>query len=558
MNPYSLFNKIKNTEAYVIWDHMLGESENAQAEKAARFLRFIESQSIANPDGATAEFARNLRSLLRPGADSRIDLASAYAGLEGMLNEILNQLPSVLGNADCRKALKYKELCNSKKYREEVLAPYQASVRNFNPNSMLGEIILCMAVVKECRQIKKDQHLEKKSSKSDSALFEDDDVLCEILSHGCCQFYYYKLYKEETTINVEQAMVDVTNFLKSHPGQLVSTLMREKTSANVKDFGLKIKLFAISKYDTKSALPLLTTIDQLCDYRNKLNHGAFHTDEVKELTSSSRTERKKLALFRKYEHADAAATMLIVLIMLVNDKSDIKISKTQLLGYKMQYYASYAPIWAINRSAMLGAESLIYVVPKLISFGIPAALLILAFSHVGQDMTPKYLEPEHTIAAYDAMLDGDTNRLIAIRDKEHFTSYNKSTRAVRETKPASQTTWRLYHKPKKEYKNGRNLYSNPSVDFYPMQSQLDDYMKTQLRILANEAISYADGNPLRLGVGTAATSIELEHNPELHNVRYAAVEAYLKSILPSNITIERLDRDECHVSVDFYIIPNET
>lgn len=55
----------------------------------------------------------------------------------------------------------------------------------------------------------------------------------------------------------------------------------------------------------------------------------------------------------------------------------------------------------------------------------------------------------------------------------------------------------------------------------------------------------------------SATSVELEHNPVLHDVRYAAVEAYLRSILPPNISVERLDRKEHHVSVNFYIIPND-
>lgn len=559
MNPYSLITKIKKSMAYIKWGALLGESENEQAEKAARFLTFINSRSEYNPNGATAEFARNLDSLLRPGADSRIDLASAYAGLEGMFNEIFNQLPSPLGNADCRKALKYDELCNSKKYREEVLAPYRASVKNFNPNSMLGEIIFCMAVINECRKVKKDPRFGSESHGGDSNKSEDERIKNALvdISLGVFQFYYYKLYAGSNNISEDTLQGHVTNFLKSHPGQLVSGIMGNQDLLNVKDFGQKINLFAITKYGTKSALPLLSVIDQVCEYRNKLNHGALHSDEVREHISSSRNEREKLAKRRKSQHAEAVAAMLVLLIMLVYDKVDIRISKTKLLGYKLAYYASYAPVWTVNRAAMLGTGTILYVIPKLLSIGLPVALLILAFAQVGSDMTPKGLDPEMKLAAFDAMLDGDTARLIALRDKDHFDSFSKSTRSVRETKPASETTWRLQEKTNKEFKNGRNLYPHPRVDFYPMQSQLDDYMKTQLRILANEVVKYADGNPVRLGVGSSATSVELEHNPRLHDVRYAAVEAYLRSILPQNISVERLDRKEHHVSVNFYIIPND-
>lgn len=97
MNPYSLIARIKKSSADTSgWGRMLGNSENQQAEKAAKLLRFMQSCCETNPNGATAEFARNLKALLRPGTDSRIDLASAYAGLEGMVNEILNQIPSNL------------------------------------------------------------------------------------------------------------------------------------------------------------------------------------------------------------------------------------------------------------------------------------------------------------------------------------------------------------------------------------------------------------------------------------------------------------------------------
>lgn len=97
----------------------------------------------------------------------------------------------------------------------------------------------------------------------------------------------------------------------------------------------------------------------------------------------------------------------------------------------------------------------------------------------------------------------------------------------------------------------------PRVEFYPMQSQLDDYMKTQLRILAKELVDYADGNTLRLGVVPAATHVELERIPSLQDMRYNSVEAYLRSILPPNISVERLKREEYGVSVDFYVIDND-
>lgn len=559
MNPYSLIAKIKQSLADFSDVPLLRESENKQAEKAARFLSFIQSQSEANPDGATAEFARNLDSLLRPGSDSRIDLASAYAGLEGMFNEILNQLPCILGKEEVRKALKYDELCASKKYQEEVLAPYRASVGNFNLNSMLGLIILCMAVLNECNKVKKDPRFDNGLSGLDPKRDGDEwrKKALSTASIGIYQFYFYKLYDGNKNVPRENVNDVVIKFLTSQAGNLVCSIFGNYKLVNLKDFGQKINLFASTKYETQGASSLLGVINSVCEYRNKLNHGALHSDEVKEHTSSSRDERKKLARRRKAQHKEAVAAMLVLLIMLINDKSDIKVSRTTLLGYKLAYFASYAPVWTLNRVALLGTGTVLYVIPKLLSLGIPVALLFVFLSKVGKDMTPIYLEPEMKLAAFDAMLDGDAKRLVAIRDKVHFDLFNKSTRSVRERRAAAETAWRLRDKPDKEFKNGRNLYPNPSVDFYPMQSQLDNYMKTQLRILADELVKYADGNPVRLGVASAATSVELEHTPGLHDMRYSAVEAYMRSILPPNISVERLERDEHHVSVDFYIIPND-
>lgn len=560
MNPYSLIARIKKSSADTSgWGRMLGNSENQQAEKAAKLLRFMQSCCESNPNGATAEFARNLKALLRPGADSRIDLASAYAGLEGMVNEILNQIPSNLCLKDCSEALRYDNLCGPSKYNDEILAPYRCSVHKFNTWSMLGEVVLCMAVINECRKVKKTIQWEysDRRPKSEAEKIERFNKVTYIVESGVKNFYLYKLYAGDKRVSGRTFESICADFKKTQMWEIVFLIVSSDSLLNLKDFGMKLLLYSVIRSEARKDDSLILAVEKVCEYRNMLNHGALHSDEVKEHISTSRDERKTLSEKRKSQHEDAVAAMLAMLMLLVDKQKGIKISKLELLGYKLAYYASYAPSWMMNKAALIGTDTANYLLPKAISVGIPVLILIITFWQIGDNMTPKYIEPKVKLAAYDAMLDGDTARLIRQRNTEHIKYYNQSTRSTRESKRASETKYRLQKKHSMKFKKGRELYSRPGVDFYPMQSQLDDYMKTQLRILAKELVDYADGNTLRLGVVPAATHVELERIPSLHDMRYNSVEAYLRSILPPNISVERLKREEYGVSVDFYVIDND-
>lgn len=584
MNPYTLIRHIKKLtgQSAIPCASILGSSEKELGINAERFLRLVDNQCRINPEGSTAEFAGNLNKLLAPGSDSRIYLAASYAGLEGMFNEIMNMRDSCLKHKECQERIGYDELLKSPKFINEVFLPYSESVRRFNPQSALAETAICMAIIDECRKVWKTVNATKNPNEKEKILIEqfntrlneyknaflisgkvkltpeEEEFLYSytLISQGIYQFYRFKLSDQKGNLSLAKRYKD---FQDTHLYTLIKSAILTAGWQNTKDFAMKINLFFYDKPNIKEKdfHQLQDLIETVCEYRNKLNHGVFHNIEVKERLCDSKSERKRLEKKRKQEHSDAVSSMLTLLLILAKDVRSVTVSEIKVFFDKMAYYALYGPLWLLNHIITFSVGSVVFLITKLFSIAVFIGIIYFIFTNVGRDMTPKYMEPKDKIEAFDAMIDGDTTKLIMIRDRSHFNTFTKSTQSTRDTKPANQTTWRLLEKPKKEFKNGRILHAHPRVDFFPMQSSLDSYMKVQLQTLANELSSFADGNTIKLGIAASSTSIELEHDPLLTEKRYAAVESFLRSILPENVTIERLERKEHHVSLNFYLLPNQ-